>query len=227
MHGWRIAALWILSFVAYSNSFQAGFVFDNRTLILEDARVHAATSQNVSRILTGDYWPDRDAFGLYRPLTTLSYLLSYAVLDGGQHPESYHWFNFFLHGFNISLVYALGLLIFASPSPALALAAIWGVHPLLTESVTNIVGRADLLSGLGVLAGLLCYLKGQSAQGSRKLVWIAGLAAAQALGLFSKENAVILIPLMLLFNFTWPLRSQGANECHSMLPPDWCWWRFS
>jgi tetratricopeptide (TPR) repeat protein len=211
-HAWRIAALWILSLLAYSNSFQTGFVFDNRVLILEDARVHISTDQNVHRILSGDYWPDREASGLYRPIATLSYLLNYAILGNGTHPEGYHWFNFLLHGLNVSLVYALGMMIFAAPTPAFALAAIWGVHPLLTESVTNIIGRADLLAGLGVLAGLLCYLKGQSEQGSRKLACLAGLTAAQALGLFSKESAIVLIALMLLSDVTWPRRSQTAQR---------------
>ena len=52
-----------------------------------------------------------------------------------------------------SLVYLLGLLVIGAPAPAFALAAAWGLHPLLTESVTNIVGRADLLAAFGVLAG--------------------------------------------------------------------------
>jgi tetratricopeptide (TPR) repeat protein len=211
-HAWRIVALWILSLVAYSNSFQSGFVFDNRTLILEDARVHAATGQNIGRILTGDYWPDREASGLYRPLATLSYLMNYAILGNGPHPEGYHWFNFVLHGFNVALVYALGLMIFASPAPAFALAGIWGVHPLLTESVTNIIGRADLLAGIGVLAGLLCYMKGQAEQRRHKFAWLAGLTAAQVLGLFSKENAIILIALMLLTDVAWPPRSQKIQR---------------
>jgi tetratricopeptide (TPR) repeat protein len=210
-HGWRIAALWILSLVAYSNSFQTGLVLDNKPLILEDARVHAATAQNLNRILTGDYWPDRQA-GLYRPVTTLSYLLNYAIFGNGPHPEGYHWFNFALHSVNVSLVYALGLMIFAAPIPAFALAAIWGLHPMLTECVTNVIGRADLLAGLSVLAGLFCYLKGQTSQGRRKLAWLAGLAAAQALGLFSKENAVILMALMLLSDVAWPGRTTAAKR---------------
>ena len=37
---------------------------------------------------------------------------------------------------------------------ALAIALLWAVHPLLTESVTNIAGRADLLAALAVLSGL-------------------------------------------------------------------------
>ena len=89
----------------------------------------------------------------------------------------------------------------------MALAAIWGLHPLLTESVTNIVGRADLLAAFGVLAGLLCYVRGASAAGWRKLAWLVGLAAAQAVGLFSKENAAVLPGAMLLFDLTWSERA--------------------
>jgi hypothetical protein len=65
---------------------------------------------------------------------------------------------------------------------ALALAAVWAVHPVLTESVTNIVGRADLLSAFGVLAGLLCHLHGGAASGRRKLAWLSGLALATTIG---------------------------------------------
>ena len=145
-HAWRVAAFWLLCVLAYSDSFSAGFVLDNRPIILEDARVHSVTAQNVSRIFSGDYWADRQGSGLYRPLTTLSYLFNFAVLGNGDRPDSYHWINFFLHGLNASLVYVLCLMLFGRWAPALAMTAIWGLHPVLTESVTNIIGRADLLA---------------------------------------------------------------------------------
>jgi len=202
-HAWPIATLWLLCVLAYSNSFSAGFVLDNRPIILEDARVHSVSTQNVSRIFREDYWATRQASGLYRPLTTLSYLFNFAVLGNGGRPGGYHWINFFLHGLNASVVYVLGITIFGRRTPALELAAIWSVNPVLTESITNIVGRADLLSGLGVLAGTLCYLKGRSAQGKR-LSWIMGLGAAQAIGIFSKESAITLIGLMVVADLAWP-----------------------
>ena len=52
---------------------------------------------------------------------------------------------------NIALVYALGLLLFDEIPAALALAALWGLHPVLTDAVTNIVGRADMFAAFGVL----------------------------------------------------------------------------
>ena len=50
--------------------------------------------------------------GLYRPLSTFSYLLNYAIFGNGPLPAGYHWVNFALHAVNIALVYLLGLLLF-------------------------------------------------------------------------------------------------------------------
>jgi hypothetical protein len=103
----------------------------------------------------------------------------------------------------------------------LALAALWGVHPLLTESVTNIVGRADLLAAFGVLAGLLCYVKSASATGRRKLFWVAAMVAAQMVGIFSKENAAVLPGIMLLYDLTWRRRAawRGRALTYAALAP--------
>ena len=202
-HVWRMLALWALVLAAYSNSFQAGLVFDNVTVISRDARIQAVTPENLRLILTGQYWSGTTANGLYRPFTTFSYLVNYAVLGSGVRPAGYHWVNLGLHGVNVSLVYLLGILVLGAPAPALALATLWGLHPLLTESVTNIVGRADLLAGFGVLAGLLCYAKSATALGRRKLFWLAAMVAAQTAGIFSKENAAVLPGIMLLYDLTW------------------------
>ena len=206
-HAWRVLALWALVLAAYSNSFQAGLVLDNSVIVAQDARIQAVTAQNLRLILTQEYWPGTTTTGLYRPLTTLSYLVNYAVFGNGTDTAGYHWVNFALHAVNVSLVYLLGILVLGAPAPAFALAALWGLHPLATESVTNVVGRADLLAAFGVLAGLLCYVKSASATGRRKLFWVAAMVAAQAVGIFSKENAAVLPGVMLLYDLTWRKRA--------------------
>jgi tetratricopeptide (TPR) repeat protein len=221
-HAWRMAALWALVLAAYSNSFQTGLVFDSAMAITRDARIQAVTPQNLRLILTEEYWHGSTTSGLYRPLTTASYLLNYAVLGNGTHPAGYHWVNFVLHAVNVSLVYLLGILVLGAPAPALALAALWGLHPLLTESVTNVVGRADLLAAFGVLAGLLCYVKSASATGWRKLSWLAAMVVAQAVGIFSKENAAVLPGIILLYDLTWRRRAawrERALAYAALLPP--------
>jgi protein O-mannosyl-transferase len=204
---WRIAALWTLALIAYSNSFQGGMVFDNATAILKDPRVHAVNGQNLQLILNEEYWYNSSTTGLYRPLTTFSYLVNYAVLGNGPNPAGYHLFNFLVHAANILLVYLLGLALLEDDTWALALAGLWGVHPLLTEAVTNIVGRADLMAAFGVLAGLLCHIRASGAAGRRRRIWLAGLAASAAIGIFSKEAAAVLPAVMLLYDLTWPKRA--------------------
>jgi len=214
-HGWRLALLWTLVLSAYSNSFKADLLYDNDLAILRDVRVHSATSQNVHRILTEGYWRNQTMTGLYRPVTTLSYLFNYAVLGNGPEPAGYHWINLTLHAVNVSLVYTLGVLLFGAPTLGLLFAAMWGLHPLLTDAVTNIVGRADLLAAGSVLAGLLWHVKSVSARGAPKIGWLALLAISQTVGLFSKENAVVLPALMLLYDFTWVERGAWRRRAWS------------
>jgi Flp pilus assembly protein TadD len=203
LHLWKLALLWALVLAAYSNSFDAGFVYDNESAILGDARAHEASLHNVHRIFTEGYWVDQPTTDLYRPLTTLSYLLNYAILGNGTNLAGYHWVNLFLHAANVSLVYALGILVLGGPALGLALAAIWGLHPLLTEGVTNIVGRADLLAALGILMGLLCHVRATAGAGWRKASWLIALTLAQTIALFSKENGVVLPALMLSYDLIW------------------------
>jgi hypothetical protein len=215
--GLPILALWAFALFAYSNSFRAGFAFDNAGVILQDSRIRAATPENLHLILTQEYWHNLMTTGLYRPLTTFSYLLNYSIFGNGPHPAGYHWVNFALHAVNIALVFLLALLLFQEAKLkerlAFALAAVWAVHPVLTESVTNIVGRADLLAAFGVLAGLLCHVQGGAASGWRKLAWLSGLALAVTIGLFSKESAVVVLAAMVIYDLAFPQawRSRAAG----------------
>jgi protein O-mannosyl-transferase len=197
------AALGVLTFLAYSDSFHAGFVHDNRYLILGDSRVHQASSENIDAILQHSYWWPNFETGLYRPVTTLSFLFNYAVLDDGNRPEGYHWINFLLHFTNVLLVYLLALRFLRKIPPAVLASALWAVHPILTESVTNIVGRADLLAAMAVLSGFLMYLKSTDSLGWRKYAWLAGLMAVTTAGVFSKESAVAILGVVVLYEVTW------------------------
>ncbi len=63
--------------------------------------------------------------------------------------------------------------------------------------------RADLLAALGVLAGLLCHARTISASGQTRLAWLFGISAAQTIGLFSKESAVVMPGIMLAYDLVW------------------------
>ena len=50
-----VLALCGVTALAYSNSFQAGFALDNKTLLLNDARIRAANTQNLTLIFQRTY----------------------------------------------------------------------------------------------------------------------------------------------------------------------------
>jgi tetratricopeptide (TPR) repeat protein len=146
------------------------------------------------------WWPNGES-GLYRPLTTLSYLFNYAILGNGNRPAGYHWINFFLHLSNVFLIFAIMLRLTRALRTAFFIALPWAVHPVLTESVTNIVGRADLLAGFGILSGFLIYLIARP-----RGVWLAGLAVATAIGVFSKESAVVIPAVIVVYELAFERR---------------------
>jgi hypothetical protein len=218
------AVLGLVTLVAFSNSFSTGFALDNQMLILGDARIQTANAANLGLILHHTYWWPNGESGLYRPLTTLSYLLNYAVLGNGDHPAGYHWINWFLHTANVFLLFALMLRLMRGRARALPVAffigMLWAVHPVLTESVTNIVGRADLLAGFAVLSGLLFYLRSTDAVGWRRGAWLGALAAVTAVGVFSKESAVVLPGAIVLYEITCKRQWRKMFEgCAATLVP--------
>jgi tetratricopeptide (TPR) repeat protein len=197
----------VLTLAVYANSLGAGFTLDNRGLLLEDPRVQQASAENVGQIFRHTYWWPYGESGLYRPFTTLTYLFNYAVLGNGRDPAGYHWINLLLHAGNVLLVFALARRLVRQSArgfwPPVLLAAVWAVHPVLTESVTNMVGRADLLAGMAVLSGFLMYLKSAEASGVRRWAWLAGLAAVTTIGVFSKESAVTVVGVIVFYEATW------------------------
>jgi protein O-mannosyl-transferase len=201
-HGAVAIALFLLLVFTWSNSFDDGFALDNKFFILLDPRVHQATWANIALILNRGYWYTYNA-GLYRPLTTLSYLFNYAILGNGDEPAGYHWVNISLHFLNAFFVYVLALRLVRKLWPAIFIAALWAVHPALTESVTNIVGRADLLAGLAQLSGFWMYLKSRESVGWQRVRWLAGLMAVTTLGVFSKESTVAILGVILLYEVIW------------------------
>ena len=217
------AVLVIFTLLAFSNSFSAGFTLDNKGLLLEDPRIRQVTSENIGLILHHTYWWPRGESGLYRPFTTFSYLFNYAILGNADRPAGYHAVNLLLHIGNVLLVYVLARRLIREFWPSFFIAATWAVHQVLTESVTNMIGRSDLLAGFAILSGLLMYLKSTETSGWRRIAWLAGLMAATAVGVFSKESAIAIAGVITLYEVTWwRERKQGwalLAGCLAMLPP--------
>ena len=186
----HVAVVFVLGVIVlftYCNTVHdTGFALDNKFIILEDPRLRDASHNNISLIFSQDYWWPKAVSGLYRPLTTLSYLFNYSTLGNAGHAAGYHWINFVLHWANTVLVYFAVLVLMERLWPAFFAAALFGTHPVATESVANIIGRADLFATLWVLLGFLCHAKSATLDNDRKAptgpVAVAGVISAVLAG---------------------------------------------
>ena len=196
--------LWVaLAAVAVSLNGLAGApVLDDGWVIFQNPLV---TSLSLERILREGYnagGPVTTA-GLFRPVTTLSYALTYAV--AGHLAWPYHLVNVVLHAGVSVLVHALAMRVVSAFAPARARTAallaglLFAVHPVHADAVAALVGRAELLAAAGALGALLLAL-GRGAGEWR----LPAAAAAGTLGVLSKENAAVLPALFLLVAIAAP-----------------------
>jgi hypothetical protein len=103
-------------------------------------------------IVSSPWWPR----GLYRPFTSLTLAANWTAAPGA--PFGFHLVNLLAHAAAAALVCLLaGRLM--SPAGALAAGLLFAVHPVHVEAVANVVGRAEILAGVFLLASALCYLR--------------------------------------------------------------------
>ncbi len=173
----------ILAVVPYLNSLQNGFTFDDPVVVRDNPRV---TRHSPVGLLTAVY----PVGVLYRPLTMLTYAANYRLSPAAW---GFHFVNLALH-LAVSLgVLALALVLLDSLPAAVVAAALFAVHPIHTEAVNNIVGRAELLAAALVIASLLAQAR---AVRRHSPIWSALALVSFALALLAKESAFTAIALI-------------------------------
>ncbi len=100
----------------------------------------------------------------YRPVVLASLAIDYR-LGHGLAPLWFHVSTLLWFVLQIGLIFVLSRSIFKRISPgrdnswpALFAAAVFGLHPVLAETVNYVIQRAELQSTLGVVSGLVVYL---------------------------------------------------------------------
>lgn len=165
--------VFVFAVACFMNSYQGDFVFDDSEAILSNNDLKSETP--LSDLFVHDFWgsklDSKTSHKSYRPLTVLTFRWNY-FLSGGPYPMSFHIVNIILHGLVSVLMLAVfslvlagyhndreGRPLFGAPKASLACAILFAIHPIHTESVAGIVGRADLLCALLFILSFLCYVR--------------------------------------------------------------------
>jgi tetratricopeptide (TPR) repeat protein len=191
-------AIAVSAAAAYSRTFSVPFLFDDDSSI--------ASNATLRQLATAFRPPSGTTVG-GRPVLNLSFALNHAL--SGNDVWSYHALNLAIHvlaGLTLlgivrrTLEPRMGRM---AASIAFGVALLWTLHPLLTESVTYVVQRAESLMGLFYLLTLYGIIRGASAEGPPRRLWYALSVAACLLGMGTKEVMVSAPLIALLYDRTF------------------------
>ena len=177
-----------LAVVVYLNGIPGAFVFDDK-LIQRDPRINGQTS--FWTIFVTDYWYTYigTSADLYRPLTIASYALNH--MAAGSSSPAFHVVNILLHALVSVLVVLLIDAVCAQRGLAIVAGALFATHPVHTEAVTGIVGRAEVLSTLFLLLALVLQARDYTLWGAGRRRWLPVSLLAYFCALLSKETAIV------------------------------------
>lgn len=177
---------WIigLGLLVYANSLFNGFIWDDKTYIINNPQVHTLSLN----LLFGQNW--FNSAGFYRPIPALYFALLYVLF--GNISFFYHVLQVGIHIVNVILVFALFKKFFNKPL-AFFLSLIFLVHPVNTESV-GYIAASD--SGLFLFFGLSALLLSWQEKISFKK--LAAICFLLLLSLLAKETGVLFVLLVLL-----------------------------
>ena len=132
---------------AFAGVLDGGFIYDDHKLIEENPKVRSLAYAGEALTTDSDEFHSGRSgqSAYYRPLFYISVMLDSTIWGSG--PAGYHRTNLLLHLLAVVLAYVLVLRLYGRLDLALASAALWGVHPLASESVAWITGRTDVMFG--------------------------------------------------------------------------------
>jgi len=190
------AALVVLLVAAYGNSLSNGFVWDDHQQIVLNENLRPSTP--LSRLFTTDTRFDSHSQSLqgvdYRPLQMLTYRIVLGAF--GPNAEPFHV---------VSLLFAIACAIaaffvarrlFSRWQPAFAVAALFALYPIHTESLDWIAALPELGCTFFLVIAFALYLRAREAATRRSLVLTLGCVSF-FLALLWKETAII-FPLLIL-----------------------------
>ncbi len=191
--------------LAYINTLPNAFIFDDVPWILGNTRITSLA--NLGDMLAATN----------RPVLEWTLALNYAI--GGEDPAGYHLVNMAIHILAALVLYGVvrrTLLLpklvnrfrDAGPWLACAVAALWLLHPLNTQSVTYVIQRGESLMGLCYLLTLYGCMRSASGETSGGRVrWALLGVLACWVGMGSKEVIATAPLVVLLYDLTFIAKS--------------------
>ncbi|KAM9189888.1 protein O-mannosyl-transferase TMTC4 isoform 4-T5 [Dugong dugon] len=215
---WAKLVVGFVSLMCFARSYDGEFVFDDSEAIVNNKDLQAETP--LGDLWHHDFWGSKlssnTSHKSYRPLTVLTFRINY-YLSGGFHPVGFHVVNILLHsGVSVLMVDVFSLVfgglqytsegwrLNPAPRASLLAALLFAVHPVHTECVAGVVGRADLLCALFFLLSFLGYCKAfreSNKEGAHSSTfWVLLSIILGAVAMLCKEQGITVLGLNAVFD---------------------------
>jgi len=186
-----------IGIIVFSNSLFNDFVYDDIGQIVSNPLI--TSTKYIPYYFSGSTFFDNASnqqYGtFYRPLALTVYSILFSLF--GPLPFAFHFFQLFLHILNSILIFLLFKKFLKIPL-SFFLSLIFLVHPINQEAVAYI---SDLQDVLFLFFGLIALLISSSKK--INITKIALINILLLLSLFSKETAILFVPIILLNIFIW------------------------
>ena len=210
--GIPLAAILLLCVIAYLPGLTGGFMFDDYAHIVNNPYF----SDSIGSIsdLEKASWSG-SAGPLKRPVAMASFALNSMAFDNW--PMGYKITNLLIHLINGVLVFFAARIVFShvpnlnldllgQKKLAVFVSALWLLHPINLTTVLYVVQRMTSLSALFSFIAIIFYCWGREKiiERHRRIGFfliLIGSPLAIVLGAFSKENALLVIPLLLIIEY--------------------------
>ncbi|MDP2943632.1 MAG: tetratricopeptide repeat protein, partial [Candidatus Omnitrophota bacterium] len=186
----------ILGATVYLNSLLGTFIWDDVPLIVTN--LHIRDLGYIPRLFLENIY-HQDMMGrFYRPVLMAAFALDYK--SWGLDPFGYHFTNVLIHLSNAVLVFNIILLLFGRRPLAFLTAVFFILHPVQTEAVTYISGRADPLAAFFCLVSFMFFIEHfPSGDGVSKRLYYAASILFFVFGLLTKEVTAFLPFIFILY----------------------------
>lgn len=184
--------LGLLGFVQYANTFGHDYAWDDKLVITANPVTQKGWAGIPEIVSSKVSVPNKN---VYRPVAQVVFALEVEAF--GLDPRAGHVFSALWYGLLCVVVYGFLRMVFPGV-PALLhflCVGLFAVHPLHVEVVANIKSRDEILAMLLGLLGVMGMLKGVLREGWG---WVLGGMALMGLAMLAKQNAVTLLPVLLL-----------------------------
>ena len=194
-----------LGFLVYANALNGKFIWDDRYLIEEN--IYVKNPAAISMLFKKDIGAGAGLKSAsYRPLQMLTYMAEYSLW--GTDVRGYHLTNIMLHILAALCLYWMASVLFGNGAIALLAGLFFVAHPVHTEAVSYISGRADPLAAVFMLLAFIFYVK--SLDSGKALIYLL-MMLSYAAALLSRESSLILPALLLLYHYAFSRKIKAGN----------------